>query len=231
MSHYDEIPIRVVCATKLRKDQFRHSQTGKSLFSSNKTSPIQIRLYAENSVGLSELYNRAIEEVKGTPTILVFMHDDILITDFFWSKQVREGLKIFDIVGIVGNTNRQSAQPGWIITNLNGTLDDKKNLSGAIGQGSRFPPESLDVFGPTGLECKLMDGVFLAAYSETLHKSGLRFDPIFDFNFYDLDFCRSAEKLNLKMGTIPLSIIHASYGNMDDKWRASYNSYLSKWES
>jgi GT2 family glycosyltransferase len=157
------------------------------------------------------------------------MHDDILITDFFWSKRVREGLTDFDVVGIVGNSRRLTCQPSWIMTNLNGIQDDFKYLTGAIGQGSKFPPEKLDVFGPTGLECKLMDGVFFAAYSETLHTSGLRFDPAFKFHFYDMDFCRTAEKLNLRMGTIPLSIVHASYGIMDDKWRDSYSRYLNKW--
>jgi hypothetical protein len=68
MKDYDgNIPIRVVCATKLKKNQFGLSQTGKSLFALNKISPIQIRLYEENSIGLPELYNRAIEEVEGSP--------------------------------------------------------------------------------------------------------------------------------------------------------------------
>jgi hypothetical protein len=224
------IPITVVCATKLTKDQFiLSSQTGKSLFSLRNTSPVQVRLFEENSIGLSELYNLVIEEAKESPSLLIFMHDDVLINDFFWTQRIYDGLKNFDIVGVVGNTRRSNGQPGWIMTNLNGTLDDFKYLSGAIGQGSKFPPEKLDVFGPSGLECKLMDGVFLAAYSETLHASGLRFDPAYKFHFYDIDFCRSAEMLNLKMGTIPLSIVHASYGGLDQAWLDAYQRYLKKW--
>lgn len=231
MNNSEDIPIRVVCATRLKKDEFRLTLTGKSLFALNKTSPIQVRLYDENFLGLSELYNKAIEEVRECPCILIFIHDDVLITDFFWSKRVREGLKYFDIVGVVGNTRRQPYQPGWIMTSLSGTLDDRQYLSGTVGQGTKFPPEALDFFGPTEVQCKLIDGVFIAAYSETLHQTGLRFDPIFKFHFYDLDFCRSAEKINLKLGTIPLSIIHASYGNLNKVWHDSYQLYIEKWKN
>jgi hypothetical protein len=41
----------------------------------------------------------------------------------------------------------------------------------------------------------------LAARSNTLAEKGLRFDPLFDFHFYDLDFCRQAELRKLRMGT------------------------------
>ena len=226
-----DIPIRVVCATKLSKDQFfTSSQTGRSLFDLRKTSPVQVRLFEENAAGLSEAYNEAIEEAKDSSSVLVFMHDDVLINDFFWTQRIYAGLKEFDVVGIAGNTRRSIRQPGWIMTNLSGALDEFKYLSGAIGQGSKFPPQRLDVFGATGLQCKLMDGVFLATHSETLHASGLRFDPIFKFHFYDMDFCRSAEMLNLKMGTIPLSIVHASYGNTDQSWLDTYQRYLEKWK-
>ena len=77
----------------------------------------------------------------------MFVHDDVLINDFFWTQRIYAGLKDFDIVGIAGNTRR------------------------------------------------------------------------------------SAESLNLKMGTIPLSIVHASYGSIDQAWHDSYQRYLAKWKT
>jgi GT2 family glycosyltransferase len=74
-----------------------------------------------------------------------------------------------------------------------------------------------------------MDGVFFAATSAKLKESKLRFDPQFSFHFYDMDFCRSAESLGVKMGTIPLSLIHESYGSMDNQWYDAYRAYLQKW--
>lgn len=75
-----------------------------------------------------------------------------------------------------------------------------------------------------------MDGCFLAVKSETIYKTGIRFDPTFKFHFYDMDFCRSADKAKLKMGTIPLSIIHKSYGVLNEDWKKNYLLYLKKWQ-
>jgi len=107
--------------------------------------------------------------------------------------------------------------------------EEKRYLSGAIGQGIQFPPERLDVFGPSGVECKLLDGVFLATTTTTLRKSKVRFDPRFGFHFYDLDFCRSAEQSGLTMGTISLSLVHASGGRLSQAWREAYQVYIQKW--
>ena len=74
-----------------------------------------------------------------------------------------------------------------------------------------------------------MDGLLLAVDSQVLKKAGLRFDERFSFHFYDLDFCRQAEIKHLKMGTIPLSVVHLSGGNMDQVWRNTYDEYLKKW--
>jgi len=232
MTSHQELPIRLVIATKLKPELFlTQSATGRSVNNFINTSKAQVQLYASNSIGLGELYNDAIEKTAASPAILVFMHDDVLITDYFWANNIRAGLEKFDIVGIAGNTRRLPNQPGWIMADINGTLDDSSYLSGSIGQGFGFPPDRLDVFGPSGRECKLLDGVLLAASSKTLQKSGLRFDAQFKFHFYDLDFCRGAEVLNLKMGTIPLSVVHESLGSLDQEWHMGYKNYLEKWES
>jgi GT2 family glycosyltransferase len=223
-------PLRVVCATRLPREKFlSQTQTGRSIESFISSSKVEVRLYADNFNGLSYVYNQAIEESLESPAILVFMHDDILITDYFYEKRIREGLKQFDIIGLAGNKRRIARQAGWRTLNLDGDLDIDENLSGAIGHGPSFPPQFLYTFGPTEVECKLMDGLFLAADSQTLKETGLRFDERFNFHFYDLDFCRQAEIKQLKMGTIPLSVVHLSGGNMDQVWRHSYDEYIKKW--
>ena len=230
MKTIQELPIRLVIASKLKQEDFlARSATGRSVKRFIKTSDAQVRLYPENAIGLSELYNKAIEEALEENVILVFIHDDVLIADYFWANKIRDGLERFDIVGVAGNSRRLPRQSSWIVVDDKGTLDQYQYLSGAIGQGRSFPPERLDVFGPTGMACKLMDGVFLAATTASLKKSSLRFDPRFGFHFYDVDFCRSAEMLNMKMGTIPLSLVHESLGKIDQEWHKSYQNYLNKW--
>ena len=62
--------------------------------------------------------------------------------------------------------------------------------------------------------------------------SGVRFDPVFDFHLYDLDFSRSAIGRGLKLGTWPLSVTHRSPGGFgDERWRTNADRYLDKWQS
>ena len=221
---------RVVCATKHNREYFfQHTMTGRSLAACHGVSDCELRLFYNNSTGLSEVYNQAIEEAQDNPATLVFVHDDVMFLDYHWQDTVAQGLESADIVGVAGNRRRIPGQPGWIIVNTAGQLDSPENLSGAIGQGTEFPPPRLDVFGPCGVPCVLLDGVLLAARSDRLHETGLRFDPKFEWHFYDMDFCRTAETLNMTMTTIPLSLVHASLGNINQVWHDTYQRYLTKW--
>nr|WP_216863238.1 glycosyltransferase [Polynucleobacter sp. MG-27-Goln-C1] len=203
--------------------------TGKSL-SLYQAPHLEITLFAENIKGLPELYNLAIDKFKNEPSILVFAHDDISILDFYWMNSIFNGLSHFGIVGIAGNIRRVPYQPSWAFVDKQFTWDKSENLSGVVGHGSRFPPENLDFFAPPFQEVKLLDGVLLAAFSETLVKNHMRFDEKFKFHFYDMDFCRQAEIRGIKMGTIPLSLIHESAGSFGSGgWSNSYADYLKKW--
>ena len=231
-----QLPIRVVCASRLSKDQFFSSTSlGKSIELAMEIANVELRLYPENSTGLSELYNYEIDQCIGYPGILVFAHDDILLCDFFWTERIREGLEKFDIVGVVGNVRRVPKQPSWaFVDRVDGRFswDTPSNLSGACAHGTTLPPiGGLFTFGPVWQECKLLDGLLLAFESEILINSNLRFDENFKYHFYDLDFCRQAEIKNLTMGTIPLSVAHESVGNLSsEEWIHSYQTYLNKWK-
>jgi hypothetical protein len=228
-----ELPIRVVCATRQPRNKFlTQTLLGNSVSNYIQVSKAEVRLYAENSSGLSTVYNQAIEESISKPAILVFVHDDVLLCDFFWGDRIRDGLNKFDIVGLAGNIRRVGNQPSWAFIDKSLTRDDSANLSGAVAAPVKNLPLNGNVilFGPPGQECKILDGVLLAVNSETLNKSNLRFDENFDFHFYDVDFCRQAELKNLKMGTIPLSVCHESAGNFNsDSWKKAYSTYCSKW--
>jgi len=223
----DKLPIRVVCATRLPRDKFlSHTALGKSIKSLIDVSKAEVKLYADNSTGLGELYNKAIEESTDNPAILVFAHDDIVLCDYFWVERIRDGVEKFDIAGVVGNVRRVAKQPSWFFIDDKFTRDNASNFSGGV-----FPPTKEFPCHPIGLECKLLDGLLLAVKSEVLINSKLRFDEIFKFHFYDLDFCRQAELKNLKMGTIPLALIHKSGGNfVSNEWNDAYQTYLDKWK-
>lgn len=224
--------IRLVCATRENKESFfTNTALGKS-WAIYSQLPIDLRLYENNASGLPKIYNQAIEDSKTSPAILVFIHDDLHLCDFFWTTRIFEGLLQFTIVGLVGNKRRVPRQPTWAFIDEEFTWDSRANLSGTVGEGSGFPNCVVGYFGPTSVEVKLLDGLLLAAHSQTLVDNDCYFDEQFEFHFYDLDFCRQAESKGLTMGTCPISAIHESVASLQSTaWRAAYQKYLDKWTS
>jgi hypothetical protein len=223
-------PVRVVCGTRAsEQDFFLESALGRSLRLHQVANPFELRLFSENSQGLSTIYNLVIEEARERPAILVFAHDDIHLCDVHWSERIAEGLRTFDIVGVAGNTRRVPRQPSWVFIDDDFTGEEARFMSGIVGHG-RGVPHEMSNFGPSKRACKLLDGVLLAADSERLIQSGVRFDEQFDFHFYDMDFCRQAELAHLTMGTWPLSIVHESKGDFGSpRWRQMLERYRAKY--
>lgn len=228
--------IRVVCATRRTSRGEFDTQTALGQSLSLRLPPqVELRLFPANGAGLSHVYNIAIEESRDDPAMLLFVHDDVRLCDLFWADRLRDGLNAFDVIGIVGNRRRVPRQPSWAFSAVDFvsdrlTVDDRQNFSGAFCHGEGAAPEGIDAFGPSGQSVKLLDGLFLAARSDTLWEKSVRFDERFEFHFYDLDFCRQAERAGLSLGTWPISVIHASKGHFAGKrWRQAYERYIEKW--
>lgn len=227
--------IRFVCATReTREGFFANAPLGRSLLlyrTFPRRQAIELRLFAENSLGLPTVYNTAIEEARSAPAVLVFIHDDVYLSDYYWSYHLFNALERFGIVGLAGNRRRVPRQASWMFLDDRFIADSYENLSGVLGHGDGFPNlRQLSVYGDPGQEVKLLDGVLLAARSGTLLAKELRFDPRFTFHFYDLDFCRQAELREISMGTWAISAIHASAGRLGDAdWREAYRQYLEKY--
>jgi len=221
--------IVLVVATRLTEDEFHtHSATGRSLKLFNRPG-IELKLFADNSRGLPALYNSVIDEYAAQNVLLVFAHDDLHFMDWFWPEHLTQAMDKYDVVGIVGNRFRHPMQPSWAFLDHLGTWDKQENLSGSIAHGNQLPPETFAEFGPTG-EVKLLDGVLLAMTTETVRQSGLKFDEQFLFHFYDLDLCRCAEQLNLKLGTAAVALMHESKGSFNNQsWLDAYKAYIAKW--
>ncbi|WP_321886125.1 O-linked N-acetylglucosamine transferase family protein [Paraburkholderia bannensis] len=225
-------PIRLVCGTRSSRERFTSDTAlGRSLKLYAQLPDLELQLFDSNSRGLSSIYNAAIEDAKQNPAILVFVHDDVWLQDFFWAERIRESLARFDVVGLAGNVRRVARQPAWAFTPAL-QWDEKQYLSGTVGHGKGFPCDIASNFGPSGQACKLLDGLLLIADSDTLVRSGLRFDEQFTFHFYDMDLCRQAELKRLRMGTWPISVVHESGGAFNSPaWREGYERYLGKYGS
>lgn len=226
-----QLPIRFVCATRETKEGFlENTALGRTISVYKSMEFVQLRLFVQNSNGLSKVYNTALRESEKDPAILVFAHDDIYLPDFYWPDHFYNAIQHFDIVGVAGNKRRVPKQPSWAFVDDKFTWDAYANLSGVVGHGYGFPCENLSVFGRPGQEVKLLDGLMFVCRSDLLHQKALMFDERFHFHFYDLDFCRQAEQKGLKMGTWPISVIHESGGNFGtEAWKQAYKAYIEKW--
>lgn len=222
--------IEFVSATRLSKTAFwEKSALGQSLRRLGKDPRLSAFVAFENSRGLSEVYNARILSPK-SPEILAFVHDDVWLDDFFIAERLVEALNVFDVVGVAGNKRRVHRQPAWFCIDDTFKRDDVANLSGSIAHAGH-PFGNVSYFGPSQTPCELLDGVFLAARKRLLIEQELHFDPQFDFNFYDMDFCRSARKKELRVGSWPICLTHQSAGAFGtEKWREKYLLYLKKWE-
>ncbi len=188
-------------------------------------------VFPHNTAGLSEVYNSAIDAAAADPAVLVFVHDDVHLCDYYFGEQLLQALAQFDVVGLVGNRRRLPRQKSWASDGVS-VFQNSANLSGAIAHGQGFPSPGLNItiFGPPRQEVKLLDGLLMAAHSDTLLRTGLRFDPQFRFHFYDLDFCRQAELRALRMGTWSISVVHESAGDPNNQsWEDAYQAYLAKY--
>ncbi len=223
--------VRIVCASRQTAADFATATAlGRSL--SLYASLYELRLFPENSRGLPHVYNIALRESAADPAILVFIHDDVHLLDFYWPTRIVNGLAKFDVIGLAGNRRRVSGQPAWRFTDDKFTRDDRDNLSGVVAHGKHWPADYISAYGSPGHEVKLLDGMLLAAFSETLLSKNVYFDERFDFHFYDLDFCRTAELHGLRMGTWGISMMHESDGVFGSHaWHQGYAKYLAKWKS
>lgn len=221
--------IEIVSATRLSVEDFGgRSALGRSLRRLAFDARLSAAIAFVNRLGLPHVYNSRIATPDGSD-FLVFIHDDVWIDDHFFADRVIEALARFDVIGVAGNRRRVDGQPSWAFVSPQLQPDDSANLSGAVAHG-RQPFGAVSWYGPSPAECELLDGVLIAARRSALLARDVRFDPRFDFHFYDLDFCRSARERGLSLGTWPIAITHCSGGSFGSvSWQQGYEAYIGKW--
>jgi hypothetical protein len=224
--------ILFVCATRLSEEDFwRQSATGRWLGPwAEKTRRVAWKISFNNTQGLPVIYNAAIAAAR-RGDIIVFLHDDVWMSTDGLDAALYQALAHFDVVGVAGNRRRVPFQPAWLFSHIeNGDfIWDRSYLSGEVLHGSPDAPV-LQKYGPVPAACELLDGVLLAARVHRLHGGGVKFDETFDFHFYDMDFCRTARRANLRLGTWKLDLIHESGGAFGTPgWARNYEKYRAKW--
>ena len=223
--------LEIVSATRLPEHDFwSESALGVSLRRIGNDSRLVARVTFANRRGIPDIYNARIA-ADDQSDIVIFIHDDVWIDDDYFADRVIEGLTRYDLIGVAGSRRRVERQPAWSFPDTRFVWDDRANLSGSIAHG-KSPFGQVSSYGAAPADCELLDGVFLAARKAVLRTTGVRFDPQFEFHFYDMDICRSARQRGLRLGTWPISLTHQSLGAYDtEQWNVKYRAYLDKWRT
>jgi len=138
-------------------------------------------VWTENTDSLSVQYNKA-KKYYDQYDAIIFLHDDVFITDAFLIEKLQVAFAQFDVVGLAGGADISLKSYGlWHM------MCDPKTFSGL-----------------------LMDGLFLAVNPKTT--KNVNWDENVMFHHYDLLFCLEANKLKLKLGTAPIYVTHESPG-------------------
>lgn len=254
-----EIRFDIIVATRYNAQDFFEYSLFSSMFfdSSGRMKKIdhliagylRIHVFYENQMGISKVYNEGISAILqeqgeiDNGSIIVFLHDDVFIFEHNWMQILIDGLNMFDMVGIVGSTERWSNQPNWCCLFEDDTLAHpharysfkripKEYQSGGNYIGSNNIADlQFDYFGPYHRAIRHVDGFFLAVHTQIIRNHSIRFDESFDFHMYDLDMSRLFEEKELSIGTVPLSALHTSSSKIGTaEWWVNYMKYISKWK-
>ena len=126
--------IRFIAATRHDEETFfASSLLAQSLENLELGTPLVLEPVFRSSSGLAEVYNPAIER-SAPGDLLVFVHDDVYVDDWYLSTRLKDGLAAFDVVGVAGSVTRQPGQTAWWGMETSGRLvvTAPGNQSGSI---------------------------------------------------------------------------------------------------
>lgn len=124
-----------VTATRWSQAEFEaRAPLSRSLAPVHEVTPLELRVFADNTQALALSYNTVIE-AAAPDDVLVFVHDDVVVDDWMLGWRLQEALLHFDVVGVAGNQRRQPEQTTWLMLPHTNQWD-LAYASGAIMHGS-----------------------------------------------------------------------------------------------
>lgn len=187
----------------------------------------RFQFFEENRAGLATCYNRVLDERSGRDEIVVFVHDDVTIGDLFIREKLNAavGALGFAIVGLAGTSSFHLLLDQRVTKWLQ---PPREALTGAVEHALPGNANCWSMYGPTPRRCVVLDGLFLAVDRARL--GPVRFDEQFAFHFYDLDFCLTAHRAGLLLGTTNVYVNHQSHGSYNSPaFFATQDKFRAKW--
>jgi hypothetical protein len=186
------------------------------------------RFFENNTEGLSTCYNAVLDERAGRDEIIVFVHDDVLITDVFALDKLNAAIteQGFAVIGVAGSSEF-NVDAGVDLLLWNGSKPEAR--SGSVEHFYQTGVYAFSAYGATPMSCVVLDGLFIAVDNARI--GAVRFDPQFRFHFYDIDFCLAAHKAGLRLGTTNVHLTHKSVGVFQrEKFVGPQDLFRAKWQ-
>jgi GT2 family glycosyltransferase len=191
---------------------------------------INILFHSQNSIGLSARYNEILESYSSKYDYLVFLHDDVYVDDLSIYNKLKDAHEQYDIVGLAGGINPRIQKPAlWHL--MCGGFGGG-NLRGAVAHPTSPNQIGMTSFGVTPCRVAILDGLFLSIKTKSIQNTNWKFNTNYTFHHYDIASCLDANKKKLKLGVVPIWVIHSSPGllNIEDKlFTSSQEKFISEY--
>ena len=218
----------IVSATQSKTlEEFYNRPLYKSLYKldllySDGQKLFDFKISKDNKTGLSKVYNSYLNNLEHKNKILLFVHDDVEINDFYLVEKLNESPYV--VTGLAGakkiDLNKPSA---WHLMS---------NREDWVGEVTHFADgqEWTSVFGPSKSRALVIDGLFIAVDVDKAFEKGLNFDEDFDFHHYDLSFCLHCNEKKASVGVLPIKVTHHGLGDSMNtpEWHSSATKFREK---
>lgn len=176
---------------------------------------------SNNQLSLATIYNHYLydEESGQDADIIVFVHDDVFISDYgCFIDKCYESIQRYHVFGVAGGYGEVTIEPNkpslWHLITQKRVGYVAHYVEQNYSIKNPYSPNFMTSFGITPHDATLLDGVFLGVCVRSAREYGLKFDENCPsrFHFYDLLFSVNARLKGLKVGVFPINIIHQSHG-------------------
>lgn len=213
----------IVSVTPFSEEEFR--EKSQLAIYMEKVDYPYFTIVTDNQEGLPKIYNTFLTEEHADKNI-IFIHDDVLIEDVFFTEKLDIAFEKFDIVGLAGATacNLNKPIPAWHV------MCEPNERVGEVAHAAQGKTWT-SVFGPTDSRALVIDGLFIGVNVAKMLETGTKFDEDFDFHHYDISFCLNANKNKVKIGVAPIKVTHFGLGDSMNtpEWVVSADNFKKKY--
>jgi len=173
---------------------------------------IKVKIHFNNKEPLPVIYNQYLtKNTLKNHDIVVFAHDDLYVDDLKIKGKLDLASNGLDIIGLAGCLNPKIKKPAlWHL------MSDQRDWRGYVAHTTvKEGVINMTSFGPTPSRTAIVDGLFIGVNLKSVLDAEWKFNENFSFHHYDVASCIDANKLKLKVGVIPINVVHDSAGLKD----------------